>query len=1477
MADPSDATWRPDATLPPDEQPPKSPSEDATRAEGDEPAATPDADRTLVEGAAAGSPRERTIFETAGQGSEFGGIGDPARNAEQFLANLSLSGLMSVDEIEVVRRRLSEPEQEHSAELLAQQLVDDSRLTQYQATVVRLGRTRGLLLGNYEVLDKLGEGGMGIVFKARHRRMKRIVALKVLPPDLMRSEAAIGRFHREVEAAGKLTHPNIAAAYDADEADDIHFLVMEFVDGPNLSAYVKQHGPLSIPAAAALIFQAAKGLAHAHEKGVVHRDIKPGNLLVDREGALKILDMGLAQLKAEATEATVEAELTQSGRVMGTVDYMSPEQALDAKRVDQRADIYSLGCTLFYLVAGKPISPEGTLTNKLLWHQKEPPPPLASVTDEVPEALERLYQEMVAKAPEDRPANARAVVERLGPILAEFPESAFVLPDLGVTVQSGAPSTNSGLPRPADLTLVERPTQTDYPLDHGSEPQTPSTGGMMWWPLALAALGVVALAGVATWQFWPVDSVDLPPSPSQLALAVEPPGGELRVDGKLWSLPSGKKTIELPAGRHVIEYRATGHEPRTQAIDLAADQQHELRIALAPIPVEPQGPGDSVDPTEPTPQPPTPAGEPTPEQLALLEWILAAGGTAAVEIGADAGMSPGASVAVATPEQIPAAKLQVVGVDLANRQVDDDDLAKLANWEEIESLSLAGTPITDDALVHIRTLARLERLDLSGTKIGSRAVESVARLDNLRELNLAGVKLDDAGAAPLVGLEELERLDLSTTEVGDGIGETLAELPSLREVDLRDTYLTEKGHAALLVGKDSQPPRTVRWDGPDLPRRRAEELLAAHPGIRLTLQLRDGSVETISAAEVLPRPRFTIVGVDLAEAKPFRDEDAIKLAELSQLHTLRLGAAELSADAIQQASKLPSLRTLDLAAAPVPETTVAAIRQARPELNIERQASPDAIAAQWALAGGGVVSVRSTKSGAELERLSQADALPDTAYRVTALDLGAMAVSDKDLARVTPLTALRRLILRSEGITDEGLAALEPLGEMVELGLAETSVTDAGLTKLASFSWPKLRALDLSKSQVDGVGITHLRNFSRLESLNLNGLPVDGQELAALRELPLRVLNVADSDVDNAALAWLAKQPNLASLDLTGTATTEAAREALLQQRPKLQLRQDAPDPDRLLLRWAVYYRGTALLDSGVKVAVSTQIPPDDCTVVGLSITKQPKFTGQDILALLPRCPSLRTVDFSETAVTDQVVGVVSALPNLEELSLAGAGDTTDAGLKQVAEAQTLRALDLAGNRQYTADGLQPLGKLQALEQLNLSYSAADDATLATLGKLPALRSLDLTYSRRVGDGGLAKLTAAAKLERLLLRNTDVSDAGCGSLAALPRLVALDLSSTDVTGAGVSRLAGLPKLATLNLGGCRLDDGAVGPLLTLPNLKQLDVSRTFISDAGAQQLQDKLGAGLQATGRRQPRQPGQPGVPPGQPGVPPGPPGFPGQ
>ncbi|MCH7728965.1 MAG: protein kinase, partial [Planctomycetes bacterium] len=303
------------------------------------------------------------------------------------------------------------------------------------------------VLGDYVLLGKIGAGGMGQVFKAQHRRMDRIVALKLLRPTSTEDEEAVKRFHREVRAAAKLFHPNIVTAFDAGEQDGLHYLVMEYVHGQSLSAVIQQHGPLTLEKATNVILQVATGLEYAHSREVIHRDIKPSNLILADENTVKILDMGLARIG----KPSAQDDGTATGKIIGTVSFMSPEQALNSKEVDHRSDVYSLGCTFYALLTGKPPFC-GNIVETLLAHAQQPAPSLRDEREDVPERLDQILQKMLAKDPGDR-------YQTMSELIADLEDCRLpgVMPEPRFNVPSILPSESDVAPRRVEETTPRQP------------------------------------------------------------------------------------------------------------------------------------------------------------------------------------------------------------------------------------------------------------------------------------------------------------------------------------------------------------------------------------------------------------------------------------------------------------------------------------------------------------------------------------------------------------------------------------------------------------------------------------------------------------------------------------------------------------------------------------------------------------------------------------------------------------------------------------------------------------------------------------------------------------------------------------------------------------------------------------------------------------------------------------------------------------
>lgn len=338
-------------------------------------------------------------------------------NVETFIAVLKKSGLIEADRLQrLIADYTAKGGVADDSPKLADFLVANAVITRWQAEKLLQGKHKGYFLGKYRLLSLLGKGGMSSVYLAEHVLMRRRCALKVLPTKRVNDSSYLARFHREAQAVASLDHPNIVRAYDVDHQVDrdseIHFLVMEYVEGFSLQELVQKQGVCSFFDAAEYIRQSGLGLHHAHEAGMVHRDVKPGNLLVDPNGVVKVLDLGLARFFT-GDEDEDALTLRHDEKVLGTADYLAPEQALDSHTVDARADIYSLGCTMYFLLTGRPPFIEGTLAQRLMAHQTKTPPTVESLRPDTPPSLGAIVRRMMAKKAEDRYATARDASDAL--------------------------------------------------------------------------------------------------------------------------------------------------------------------------------------------------------------------------------------------------------------------------------------------------------------------------------------------------------------------------------------------------------------------------------------------------------------------------------------------------------------------------------------------------------------------------------------------------------------------------------------------------------------------------------------------------------------------------------------------------------------------------------------------------------------------------------------------------------------------------------------------------------------------------------------------------------------------------------------------------------------------------------------------------------------------------------------------------------
>ncbi len=346
-------------------------------------------------------------------------------SARKFLRTVLQSKLANLESIKSTITSLVADSPELPTLRIAEGLVDAGILSKWQTRMLLRGKKRGFSMGHYTLREPIGRGAMSVVYLGIHNVMKRPAALKILPSEETKDRRMVQRFERESVIASQLNDPNTTNVYEFDRAGGNLFLAMEYVDGLNLHELVRRDGALSIPFALDLITQACCGLAHIHDLGIVHRDMKPTNLLLKNNGVIKIIDFGLA--KAEG----LELRGLEPNRLLGTSDFVAPEQITDSETVDARADIYALGCTLYFLLTGQPPYPGKTVSLQLAKHQSAPIADVRKLRSDVPAVVVDFLTRLMAKQPSQRPRSVSALLRELALIRGTFtgsPIKTSVLP-----------------------------------------------------------------------------------------------------------------------------------------------------------------------------------------------------------------------------------------------------------------------------------------------------------------------------------------------------------------------------------------------------------------------------------------------------------------------------------------------------------------------------------------------------------------------------------------------------------------------------------------------------------------------------------------------------------------------------------------------------------------------------------------------------------------------------------------------------------------------------------------------------------------------------------------------------------------------------------------------------------------------------------------------------------------------------------------
>lgn len=1001
---------------------------------------------------------------------------------------------------------------------------------------------------DYELMTRIGQGGMGTVYKALHVNLKRLVAVKILPPEKMQDVRAVARFHREMEAVGKLVHPHIVLAHDAGEADGHHYLVMEYVDGLDLARLAGRRGPLGVADACELARQAAVGLEHAHRHGLVHRDVKPSNLMLSTAGQTKLLDLGLALLDVgqTANDPLTGDQLTVDRQCMGTADYMAPEQAGDSHAVDIRADIYSLGCTLYKLLVGR--APFGgpqyaSTLQKLAAHAESPAVPVHAARPDVPPALSAVIYRMMAKRPADRFATPRKVAEALEAFTAGA--DLLALLDSAGASAAGREAASADKRTASGCASALEPTVSQI-----VEPVSVSRSSISEWP--------------------------------RIVIRRTPRGARRPPTWLLTALVTFAAVVLLYATITIIVRDKSGKETR---IDVPGDAK-EIVVknngkTEAVVPIAPMAPPASTKPALPPPD--------TIDRR-VAEQVLALGG--AVDVFYRTGDKH-----VSQLEHLPKASFKIRGILLSNssklnhghavmigqlrhlRELNirdtplaNDDLRELGKIQTLRSLDVTGTMVTDEGLSALESLQDLVTLNVSGITISSRGAQSIGKLGRLEDLCLDDTSVDDealshlralsrlrvlklrraefsdAGLMGLAGLKDLEALHLSQTRIsgaglahlaslprldtlvldltwiGDEHVQELRSLPILHELSLRDTQLTDQSVEALSQIKTLTK---IDLDGTRVTKAGSERLGDALPECNFSPQ----HIEATRAAAIWVLENHGTIGTDsFSEIRRIEDVP-LGPFEINEVSLANSAAAD---DGMPLISRLSNLKSLEVSGTKITGEGLRGIGS-MPRLQRLWAAAPGVTDAAMELFGNCPLLRNVSVSSSRVRDIGEAKL---GRLMLNYVDASFTALSDDALVEL-PVDRLVQLHLwNCRGVTDVGLAHLSHARDVEHLTLIGTSITDTGLQHLVNLR--RLSELNLDATGLVREGSPHLAKFSQLERLQLENTKVNDDQLAAVSELDrLCELSLISTEITDAGLEHLRPLNDLDLLRLDGTKVSE--------------------------------------------------------------------------------------------------------------------------------------------------------------------------------------------------------------------------------------------------------------------------------------------------------------------------------------------------
>jgi len=1287
-------------------------------------------------------------------------------------------------------------------------------------------------LGEYRLVAKLGQGGMGTVYKAVQTKLDKVVAVKVLPQSRTEDTRAVARFEREMKAVGRLNHPNIVQALDAREIDGTHFLVMEYVDGVDLSELVDRCGPLPVADACELARQAALGLQYAHENGLVHRDIKPSNLMLSvvksqesrvksgsEEGsvrlstpAVKILDLGLALLGADQPNGH---DVTGTGQMMGTADYVAPEQVSDSHNVDIRADIYSLGCTLYKLLTGQaPFSgPEykGAF-DVMLAHRQTPAPPICSVRSDIPDELSTSVHRMLAKEPDDRfatPAEVAAALETFA--------NAADLAALSARAQAPSNSADG-----ADLSIANTdPYRTSAVVDTKSsqtgqpDAQTlPSSRRWKPWTIAaaVAPLFIIVLAGIVIWI-------------KGTRVEVED-GSRVRVEGE----------------NVYVEPPKDGAESRNAAVTTIPQNTVDPKAKEALAKLETDTGTDTPPSTAATSEGMAPAqvppGDLTARRKAAEAFIEARCGLKwSTELKP---MEYMPSTTAHEGRNLPERPFFLYEVRARYATFDDYDASLLKLFPELRGLRIDNCPMmTTDGVKHLMDLHNLRRLMLGNLAVTDASCAYIGEMSQLHELALGGDQLTDAGLAHLRDLTNLRLLQfggnrLPITDYG------VRKLPKMPHLESLKFWHCNVTGASLAHFKESSNLTSVRIHYVETSMTNDDlKSLENWPDLEsLTLDVWPKAAMTYSDDGLVHVGKLSRLTDLCLRSSRVTDAGLVHLAGLTNLKQLSLNDMKVTGEGLHHITNGNQLESIGLSSTMINDEGLKHLANQRVLKTL---------------------SLDHTKiSSAGLAHLANLRYLNE-------LSLVGSAIDDSGLIHLEKNALLRQLNLQETKVTAQGVAGLKQVlrncqttvDSKIQEALAKLE-TDTGTDAPPSDA---AKSKDMAPAQFPPGDVAARRKAAEAFidagcGLSWSTEPQPEEYIPSTfddkgRQLPdepffLYGVMAYGDKLDNALVSSLTLFPELRELRLDHCPCTEEAVSHLTQLQdlrtlwlggdcvsdascvhvsklPRLESLTLLPDTDKLTDAGLAHLRNIGNLRS-------LHIRGNNVRITDFGIEE------------LPAMPHLESIFLYGCPVTGASLAHLNDSPHLKSITLCLPASVTDGDLKQLDNWPELEELSIGLRpgkpKTYGDDGLAHVGKLLKLKTLSLGSENITDAGLAHLAGLTNLKEFSLAWARISGNG-LDHIMVGNQLEKVGLSDTELKDEGLRHLESQRLLKSLALDRTKITGNGLAHLAKLRYLETLSLAGTAIDDSGLihlekNLLLTKLNLQETNVTAEGV--AGLKQV-----------------------------------------